>query len=213
MFPFLRAGSRFARGRACPLRLAALLAACGPSLSPEAHLATERSFLRLGVELANEDEQVRHVLAQRHLSVAAEVRGPIFIGLGASTLDSRLSAIRVLAPSSPCGAPVVDDAAGSMDAATDVLATVDSVAATPEAANPMPAKSAIGAKLETTLALGSSDQPSLSSRSASSTPPTSSPRSTPSVTLDTASMNETPSARAIELDVISAASVKTVSDP
>jgi hypothetical protein len=72
--------------------------ACGPSLAPEAHLASERSFLRLGVELEHEEEAVRHVLAQRRLSVASEVRGPIFIALGASTFDGRLSAIRVISP-------------------------------------------------------------------------------------------------------------------
>ncbi|MFT3921681.1 MAG: hypothetical protein QM778_04025 [Myxococcales bacterium] len=82
--------------------------ACGPSFRPEAHLANERSFLRLGVELDKEEQAVRHVLAQRKLLVAAEVRGPAFIALGASTLDTRLSAIRVI---SPRGVIVAEDAA------------------------------------------------------------------------------------------------------
>lgn len=114
MFSFLRCVQGFAHlgdpklSSLASAGLIAAVAACGPSLSPEAHLATERSFLRLGVELAREDEAVRHVLAQRHLSVAAEVRGPMFIALGASTLDARLSAIRVL---SPRGVVVAEDAA------------------------------------------------------------------------------------------------------
>jgi hypothetical protein len=75
-----------------------MFGSCGPSLRPEAHFANERSFLRLGVELDKEDDAVRHVLAQRRLSVTSEVRGPIFIALGAATFDERLTAVRLITP-------------------------------------------------------------------------------------------------------------------
>ncbi len=93
---------------ALAISVSALLFACGPTIRPEAHFANERSFLRLGVELEEEDAAVRRVLAQRRLSVVSEVRGPFFIALGAVTYDERLSAIRVI---SPRGVIVAEDAA------------------------------------------------------------------------------------------------------
>jgi hypothetical protein len=97
--------------RGPPLAVALTLAwaaGCQHGLTPEEYLARERSFLRLGVDLDEEERSVRHVLAQRHLSVATEVRGPAFRALGAATLDGRLSAIRIL---SRRGVALAEDAA------------------------------------------------------------------------------------------------------
>ena len=104
----LRAKHRASRAAAFAVSVSALPFACGPTIRPEAHLANERSFLRLGVDLDEENAAVRRVLAQRRLSVISEVRGPFFIALGAATFDQRLSAIRVI---SPRGVTVAEDAA------------------------------------------------------------------------------------------------------
>ncbi len=75
---------------------AQLQASCGGGAAAPSHFERELTFLRLGVELDEEDRAVRQVLAQRRLSIADETRGPGFLALFARTFEARLSAIRVI---------------------------------------------------------------------------------------------------------------------
>jgi hypothetical protein len=74
----------------------ALLCACRRPLTPEEYLRRERSYLRLGVDMEQEEKSVRHVLAQRKLSVRTELRGPGFVVLDAASFDERVSALRAI---------------------------------------------------------------------------------------------------------------------
>lgn len=92
--------------RALPTSALALLCACA-ARDPYAYLRTEQGFLQAGVDLEREEGEVRHVLAQRGLSVVARLATPWFVALGAQTGDARASAVRVI---SPRGVVVADDA-------------------------------------------------------------------------------------------------------
>ncbi len=77
------------------LSLFAALGACAAQ-PVQSFFEREAQFLRLGVDLEQEEQAVRKVLAQRHLTVVGEVRGPGFLALSARTFEARLSAIRVV---------------------------------------------------------------------------------------------------------------------
>lgn len=72
-----------------------LLASCAAH-DPHAHLRNELVFLRTGVNLEDEEQEVRRVLAQRNLRVVSRFDGDGFIALGAATRDGQLSAVRVI---------------------------------------------------------------------------------------------------------------------
>lgn len=69
--------------------------ACARGTRPE-YFATEASFFRVGVDRQAEEREVKRVLGQRKLDVTAELRSKDFVAFGASTLDSKVSAIRVI---------------------------------------------------------------------------------------------------------------------
>jgi hypothetical protein len=75
--------------------LLASAAACR-HVSPDDYLRRELQLVHAGVDVAAEEKAVRHVLAQRHMQVVSELRGQGFVALGASSLDGRLSAVRVI---------------------------------------------------------------------------------------------------------------------
>ncbi|HEX5655588.1 MAG TPA: hypothetical protein VFX59_00265 [Polyangiales bacterium] len=70
------------------------LAACTPAQDPQAFLDYQASFLRPGVNVENEETEVRRVLAQRGLRVKERVQQAGFIALGAA--NRRTSAVRVI---------------------------------------------------------------------------------------------------------------------
>lgn len=75
---------------------------------PQRHLATELAFLQVGVQLDEEEREVRRVLSQRGMRVVARVAGPSYVALGAATRDGAQSAVRVV---SQRGVAYADDAA------------------------------------------------------------------------------------------------------
>ena len=62
----------------------------------EDYLRKELSYVRFGVDLTQEENAVRGVLAQRGLRIVSERRGPGFVALGAQSGDGVRSAVRVV---------------------------------------------------------------------------------------------------------------------
>lgn len=84
-----------------------LLGSCAAH-DPHAYLQKELVFLRSGVSLEDEEQQVRRVLLQRNLRVVSRFEGEGFIALGAATRDGALSAVRVITSR---GVQIAEDAA------------------------------------------------------------------------------------------------------
>lgn len=93
-----RAGAARARGVARGVVLLAVLAAGAACKAPdyEAYLRSQLRYLRAGVDIEQEEREVRRVLSQRRQEVVAEVRRPGFVALGARSADGRLSSVRVI---------------------------------------------------------------------------------------------------------------------
>jgi hypothetical protein len=74
------------------------LVACGAAKQrrAEEHLRNELNFYRAYVDVDSEEAATRRVLAQRNLVVEEEARGEGFRALGASSIDHKRSAVRII---------------------------------------------------------------------------------------------------------------------
>lgn len=80
-----------------PARFILLCALLGcAAADPSRHLETELGFLRAGVRVEDEEQEVRRVLRQRGLAIRARLEGPLFVALGAATRGGEQSAVRII---------------------------------------------------------------------------------------------------------------------